>query len=84
MTIESAQNQEYKISEKPPLTVQNDIQKDVNKEVQKDVREEAAGVTNPQNDQKLTLAVVTAQQPQQHIEQTAKDQLSKGYLDVRV
>jgi hypothetical protein len=73
MTIDKVQEQNYQPAEKPPITVQNEIQKDIVKET-----------TGAESPQKQLLQVLASQQPQEQIQQTAKDQLDKGHLDVKV
>ena len=73
MTIDKVTEQDANVTEKPPITVQNEIQKDVIKE--------AIGA---ESTQKQLLQVLATAQPQQQIQQTAKDQLEKGYLDIKV
>lgn len=86
MKIESRNSsEELREAEKPPITVQNDVEKkDVNKEIRDDAKKEATGIANAQTQDKLTLAVNNAQQPQQQIQEKAQNQISKGYVDVRV
>lgn len=74
MTINSIQQQEATAAEKPPVTVQNEIQKDVLKEA---VGEEI-------NYQKNLIQMIASAQPQQQIQQTAQNQIARGFLDVRV
>ncbi len=62
--------------EKPPVTVQNELQKEV-------IEENKSGKGSTAN-QNQTLSVISATQPQEQIQQTAKNQISKGYLDVKV
>ena len=73
MTIDKVTEQDANVTEKPPITVQNEIEKDVIKE--------AIGA---ESTQKQLLQVLATAQPQQQIQQTAKDQLEKGYLDIKV
>ena len=73
MTIDKVTEQDVNATEKPPITVQNEIQKDVIKE--------AMGA---ESTQKQVLQVLATAQPQQQIQQTAKDQIEKGFLDVKV
>jgi predicted RNA binding protein with dsRBD fold (UPF0201 family) len=73
MTIDRVTEQDANATEKPQITVQNEIQKDVIKE--------AVGA---ESTQKQLLQVLASAQPQQQIQQTAKDQIEKGYLDVKV
>ncbi len=81
----SEEMREMRVAEKPPVTVQNDVEKkDVNKEVTEDVKKEATGIANAQTQDKLTMASNNAQQPQQQIQDKAQNQISKGYVDVRV
>lgn len=86
MKIESNNRyEEMKEAEKPPVTVQNDVEKkDVNKEIREDAKKEATGIANAQTQDKLTLAVNNAQQPQQQIQEKAQNQISKGYVDIRI
>ncbi len=62
--------------EKPPVTVQNELEKEVMVE-----NKSGKGSTTSQNQ---TLSVISATQPQEQIQQTAKNQIAKGYLDVKV
>ncbi|TAL66884.1 MAG: hypothetical protein EPN82_16635 [Bacteroidetes bacterium] len=73
MTIDKLTEQDVNVTEKPPITVQNEIQKDVIKE--------AIGA---ESTQKQLLQVLATAQPQQQIQQTAKDQIEKGFLDIKV
>ncbi len=73
MTIDKVTEQDVNATEKPAITVQNEIQKDVIKE--------AMGA---ESTQKQLLQVLATAQPQQQIQQTAKDQIEKGFLDVKV
>jgi hypothetical protein len=73
MTIDKVTEQDVNTTEKTPITVQNEIQKDVIKE--------AMGA---ESTQKQLLQVLATAQPQQQIQQTAKDQIDKGYLDIKV
>ncbi|MBI5324814.1 MAG: hypothetical protein HZB41_06010 [Ignavibacteriae bacterium] len=73
MTIDKVTEQDVNATEKPQITVQNEIQKDVIKE--------AVGA---ESTQKQVLQVLATAQPQQQIQQTAKDQLEKGFLDIKV
>ncbi len=62
--------------EKPPVTVQNELEKEV-------IEENKSGIGSTAN-QNQTLSTISATQPQEQIQQTAKNQISKGYLDVKV
>lgn len=73
MTIDKTRDQKSAMPEPPPVTVQNELRKDV---LQKNIEGE-----NPQQQLGQVLANV---QPQQQIQQTAKNQIEKGYLDVQV
>ncbi|OGU16322.1 MAG: hypothetical protein A2X61_05260 [Ignavibacteria bacterium GWB2_35_12] len=73
MTIDKVTEQEVNATEKPQITVQNEIQKDVIKETM-----------DAESTQKQLLQILASAQPQQQILQTAKDQIEKGYLDVKV
>ncbi len=85
MTVENTNTNEYRVPEKPPVTVQNDVQKqDVNKEVQEDATKEATGIANAQTTDKLTLATNVAEQPKQQINETAQAQIEKGYVDIKI
>ncbi|MFP4527411.1 MAG: hypothetical protein ACLFQX_02600 [Candidatus Kapaibacterium sp.] len=75
MTIDSVQKQEPASSEKPPITVQNEIRK----EMLRDAAGTGAGST-----QRQLLQLLASAQPQQQIQQTAQSQIEKGYLDVKV
>ena len=75
MTINNVQKIEVTASEKPPVTVQNDVQKEITKET--------FGST-PVSTQKQVLQALSYAQPIQQIQQTAQNQISKGYLDIRV
>lgn len=74
MTINSIQQQETTAAEKPPVTVQNEIHKEAYKEA---VGEEI-------NYQKNLIQMIASAQPQQQIQQTAQNQIARGFLDVRV
>lgn len=76
MTVDTVQTQDALMSEKPPLTVQNEIQKEIS--------QEAATGGGAQTTQKQILAVLAASVPQNQIQKTAQDQLEKGYLDIKV
>ena len=73
MTIDKVQEQEASTPEKPPVTVQNEIQKDVVEQT-----------TDGENTQKNLLALLAAVQPKQQIDKTAQDQLEKGHIDIKV
>jgi hypothetical protein len=76
MTVDNVQSQPFQTAvEKPPITVQNEIQK----EVLKDTLGSDAGST-----QKQLLAMLANTQPQDSIQKTAQNQIKKGYLDIRV
>ncbi len=76
MTINSVSNQRTVEQEKPPMTVQMELQKDVMKQAM-----DSNGLPN-----KLLQMMATAQPPQQtqQTPKNAQEQLSKGYLDVKV
>ena len=73
MTIDKVNSQEVNATEKPPLTVQNEIQKDIIKET-----------ISTEGSHKQVLQIMASAQPQQQIQQTAKAQIEKGSLDVKV
>lgn len=73
MTIDKITEQQPKDGEKRPLTVQNEIQKDVQKE--------AVTGTNPQHQIMQLIANV---QPIQQVQETARNQLNKGFLDIKI
>jgi hypothetical protein len=76
MTIESIPNQPNYNAEKPPVSVQNELQKDVLKE---------ASGQNTNSMQKQLLQMLASQQPQQSVQQTAQNQLKEyGRVDVKV
>jgi hypothetical protein len=75
MTVDKVTTQEVSTAEKPPVTVQNEIQKDILKE---------AVATDQKSTQKQVLQVIASAQPQQQVQQTAKNQIEKGYLDIKV
>jgi hypothetical protein len=75
MTVDNVQTQQTQAEEKPPVTVQNEIQKEVLKD--------AVGA-GPESTQKQLLALLANTQPQESIQQTAQNQIKKGYLDIRV
>ena len=72
MTIDALKNQEVNTPEKRAMSVQNEIQKEVLKNsVNVDF-------------QKQLLQMLATSQPQQHIKETVQNQLSKGFLDIKV
>ncbi len=73
MTIDKVQEQNLQQVEKPPITVQNEIQQAIVKDT-----------VSAESSQKQLLQVLASQQPQEQIHQTAKDQIDKGHLDIKV
>lgn len=73
MTVDKVEDQKATVPEKPPVTVQNEIQKEVLKQTMEG-----------DNTQQQLLQLLAMLQPQQHIQRTAQDQLEKGYLDIKV
>lgn len=77
MTVDQVQNQPVQTGEKPPASVQNDLNKEV---------EQNAQTPNPtsQGRQQQTLATIAATQPLRQIQATAQNQIEKGKLDIRI
>jgi predicted RNA binding protein with dsRBD fold (UPF0201 family) len=73
MTIDKVQEQEANSSEKKPITVQLEIQKEL-------LKEEIQGG----NTQKQVIQLLAGVGPQQQIQDTAKNQLSKGFVDIKI
>ncbi|MBM2816925.1 MAG: hypothetical protein HW421_3687 [Ignavibacteria bacterium] len=72
MTVDNIKVQEPTGPEKKQLTVQNEIQKDVIKETfQGDV-------------QKQLLQTLASAQPSQQVQKVAQNQISKGYLNIKI
>ena len=74
MTIQPLKEQDVKTPEKPPVTVQNELQKEI-------LRQNLTGAIDTQ---KQLLQLLASMQPMQHVQQTAQNQLSKGYLDIKI
>ncbi len=74
MTIDNVQTQKAETPEKPPVTVQNEVEKEV-------VQQPMNG--DSESSQKQVLQVLGSVQPQQQIQETAKNQIERGYLDVK-
>ncbi len=73
MTIDKITDQQKNEEQKPPLTIQNEVQKDVYKEA----------VTG-ENVQHQILQLIANVQPIQQVQETARNQLNKGFLDVKI
>lgn len=74
MTIDKVTEQRMTDYEKPPVTVQN--------ELQKDVRKQTYSATTGM--QKELLQMMASSPPEKIAQKTAQDQLKQGYLDVKV
>ena len=73
MTIDGAQNLQQVSEVKPALTIQHEVQKEVLKETMS-----GEGI------QKQLLAMMASSQPQQSVQATAQNQISRGFLDIKV
>lgn len=76
MTIDKVQDQQATIPEKEPISVQNEMKKDM-------LKETAQENNLPQQILQL-LASAQPVQPNQQLQETAKSQIQKGYLDIKV
>jgi hypothetical protein len=76
MTIDKVQDQQATIPEKVPISVQNEMKKDM-------LKETANENSLPQQLLQL-LATAKPTQPVSQVQETAKGQIEKGYLDVKV
>ena len=74
MTIDKVVNQRTPETEKPPVTVQNELQKDVGKQT----------VSATSGMQKELLQMMASAPPEKTAQKTAQDQLKRGFLDVKV
>jgi hypothetical protein len=73
MTVNNVSTQQTVEPEKSPMTVQLELQKDVMKDTM--------GANGPQKQLSASLANT---QPSQQVQRTALEQLSRGYLDIKV
>ena len=74
MTIDKVSNQRTQELEKPPMTVQNELQKDVQKQT--------VSTTSGMN--KELLQMMASVPPEKMIQKTVQEQRKEGYLDIKV
>lgn len=77
MTIDSATSLRNTSDVKPPMTVQNEVQKQLQQEMLKDSM-------GTDGFQKQLLSLISSSQPTASVQQTAQNQLQKGYLDIKI
>lgn len=77
MTIDSGMTIKNTTDVRPPMTVQNEVQKEIQKEMLKDSMG-ADGL------QKQLLSLISQSQPQSSVQNTAQNQIQRGYLDIKV
>jgi len=77
MTVETAKSQEYNTSR---------TQENRNQEVQQEVRSEARDkqIKETNNSQKQFSQILASAQPASQVQRKAQEQISEGYLDVKV
>lgn len=74
MTIDKVSNQKTQELEKPPVTVQNELQN----EAQKQTSSTTTGM------QKELLQMMASVPTDKMLQKTAQEQLKRGYLDLKV
>lgn len=75
MTIDKIDKQKTEAVEKPPISVQNELQKEVLKE---------ASGTGANSNQKQVLQILASAQPTMSVQELAQNQIKKGYVDIKV
>ncbi|MFP4369710.1 MAG: hypothetical protein ACLFR2_09030 [Candidatus Kapaibacterium sp.] len=73
---QAQQRQNQPVESKAPVSVQMEIQKDILKQ--------ATTQTGSTNIQNQMLQLLASAQPLFQIQQTAQNQISKGYLDIKI
>lgn len=80
MTIDQLQNQrptmeQQTTQQQPPVSVQNEVQKEI-------LKQTMGQGSNSQ--QRQLMQLISSAQPMFQIQQTAQNQISKGYLDIKI
>ena len=78
MTINSIQTQEPVAPEKPPVTVQNELNKDLNKQI----TDQTKGAKGAQN--QVVQLLGNTPPPVLTTQQIAQNQIKKGSLDIKI
>lgn len=82
MTIDATNNQQTASTPETRKPVVDEQTNNVQNELRDQMLKEAT--TGPSSQNKVMMQLLMSVQPQEQIQKTAQDQLSKGYLDVKV